>query len=165
MFTLNYSGSVGFDLAQERRIASRPDCPRARRPDRLACNGRAAFAGLLCGPLDIRGKRSLRLRCRASGRGFGGVVRVGIVLIQINAGRASEGTYDRMAEMHDMPYRWLPVSIAPQNANLEVCVIDKRGIHALVHPVHKRGTDWVDAATKKRIDIEPTHWRKWDENR
>jgi hypothetical protein len=70
-----------------------------------------------------------------------------------------------MAEIHDMPDRWLPVSIAPKNAGLEVCVIDKRGIHALVYPVHKRGTVWVDATTKKRIDIEPTHWRKWNENR
>jgi hypothetical protein len=93
-------------------------------------------------------------------------VRVGIILIEIKAGGAAEGIYNRMAEMHAMPDKWLPVSIAPQNADLEVCVIDdKGGIHALVHPVHKRGADWVDAATKKRIDIEPTHWRKWDENR
>ena len=73
-------------------------------------------------------------------------------LIKINTGRASESNYDRMAEMHAMPDKWLPVSIALQNADLEVCVIDdKGGIHALVHPVHKRGADWVDAATKKRI--------------
>jgi hypothetical protein len=48
---------------------------------------------------------------------------------------------------------------------LEVCVMDKRGIHALVFPVHKSGTIWVDASTKKRIDIEPTHWRKWTDHR
>ena len=42
--------------------------------------------------------------------------------------------------------------------------MDKRGdVVALVFPVRKSGTDWVDAATKRRIDIAPTHWRKWTE--
>ena len=42
--------------------------------------------------------------------------------------------------------------------------MDRNEIHALVFPVRK-GTDWVDAQTKKRIDIAPTHWRKWNDNR
>jgi hypothetical protein len=63
------------------------------------------------------------------------------------------------------PDKWLPVSIAPSDADLEVSVMDKRGIHALVFPVRKSGTDWVDASTKKRIDIAPTHWRKWPDHR
>jgi hypothetical protein len=58
------------------------------------------------------------------------------------------------------PDKWLPVSIAPSDADLEVAVMDKGCIHALVFPVRKRGTDWVDASNK-RIDIVPTHWRKW----
>lgn len=58
------------------------------------------------------------------------------------------------------PDKWLPVSIAPADVDLEVCVMDKRGNHALVFPVRKLGTAWVDASTKKRIDIQPTHWRK-----
>ncbi|MFZ0621765.1 MAG: hypothetical protein WAM76_07175 [Pseudolabrys sp.] len=61
------------------------------------------------------------------------------------------------------PDKWLPVSIAPSDADLEVSVMDKRGIHALLFPVRKSGTDWVDASTKKRIDIAPTHWRKWSD--
>jgi hypothetical protein len=51
------------------------------------------------------------------------------------------------------------------DVDLEVCVIDKQGIHALVFPCRKSGTDWVDAATKERCDIAPTHWRKWSEER
>ena len=46
------------------------------------------------------------------------------------------------------PDKWLPVSIAPSDADLEVSVMDKRGIHALVFPVRKSGIDWVDASTK-----------------
>jgi hypothetical protein len=66
-----------------------------------------------------------------------------------------------MADLHRLPEKWLPVSIAPANADLEVCVIDKTGVHALIFPVCKDGSKWVDARTKSLIDIEPTHWRNW----
>ena len=65
-----------------------------------------------------------------------------------------------MAEMHSLD-KWLPVSIAPVDADLEVCVMDKKGIHTLLFPVRKNGVDWVDVSTKKRVDIAPTHWRVW----
>jgi len=55
----------------------------------------------------------------------------------------------------------LPVSIAPPDSDLEVCVIDKGQVHALIFPCRTRGSDWVDASSKKRIDIAPTHWRLW----
>ena len=63
--------------------------------------------------------------------------------------------------VHPLHDNWLPVSIAPSDDDLEVGVMDKSGVHALVFPVRKSRTDWVDASTKKRIDIQPTHWRKW----
>lgn len=47
------------------------------------------------------------------------------------------------------------------DVDLEVGVMDTHGIHALVFPVRKSGSDWVDASTKKPIDVQPTHWRKW----
>lgn len=51
------------------------------------------------------------------------------------------------------PDKWLSVSIAPSDGDLEVCVMDKSGSHALAFPVRKSGTDWVDASTKNRIEI------------
>ena len=69
-----------------------------------------------------------------------------------------------MADMYP-PEKWLPVSIAPADADLEVCVMDKKGIHTLLFPVRKSGFDWVDASTKKRVDIAPTHWRVWSVRR
>jgi hypothetical protein len=66
-----------------------------------------------------------------------------------------------MPNVHPLPEKWLPVSIAPLDADLEVCVIDKGGVHTLIFPVRRSGTKWVDAATKRVIDIGPTHWRKW----
>jgi hypothetical protein len=47
---------------------------------------------------------------------------------------------------------WLPIASAPSDADLEVCVMDSDGIHALVFPCRKNGTEWVDASTKKYVD-------------
>ena len=63
--------------------------------------------------------------------------------------------------MHSLPAEWLPVSIAPSDIDLEVGVMDKGDVYALVFPVCKSGTYWVDASTKKYIDVAPTHWRTW----
>lgn len=69
-----------------------------------------------------------------------------------------------MLNVHPLSDKWLLVSIAPRDTNLEVGVMDNRGdVVALVFPVRRSGTDWVDAATRKRIEIAPTHWRKWTE--
>jgi hypothetical protein len=70
-----------------------------------------------------------------------------------------------MGRIHQMPEKWLPVAIAPSESDLEVCVIDNREVHALIFPCHRHGTDWVDASTKKPIDIAPTHWRLWATDR
>jgi len=66
-----------------------------------------------------------------------------------------------MGDVQWLPDKWLPVSIAPQDTDLEVCAIDGGEAHALVFPVRKLGTLWVDASTKKQVDIQPTHWRLW----
>jgi hypothetical protein len=61
---------------------------------------------------------------------------------------------------------WLPASLAPSDQDLEVCVLDYDGIvHALGFPCNKDGTDWVDARSKKRADLQPTHWRMWGDTR
>jgi hypothetical protein len=40
-----------------------------------------------------------------------------------------------MTHVHSLPAEWLPVSNAPSDADLEVCVMDYDGIiHALVFP-------------------------------
>ena len=70
-----------------------------------------------------------------------------------------------MTHVHSVPAEWLPVTIAPSDADLEVCVLDYDEIvHALVSPCRKNKTEWVDASTKRHIDIQPTHWRKCTES-
>jgi hypothetical protein len=70
-----------------------------------------------------------------------------------------------MMRVHSLPEEWLPVSIAPSDADLEVCIIDYDGIlHALVFPCRKVKAGWVDPSTKKHIDIQPTYWRNWSDS-
>jgi len=69
-----------------------------------------------------------------------------------------------MAQTQSPASDWLPISCAPSNTHLEVCVIDDHGIHALVSPCRKNGKGWVDILTKKYVDVQPTHWRKWTNN-
>jgi hypothetical protein len=68
------------------------------------------------------------------------------------------------SRVHRLPNKWLPISIAPPNVDLELCVIDKGAVHALVFPCQKYGANWVDASPKKPVDIQPTHWRIWNDD-
>jgi hypothetical protein len=86
-------------------------------------------------------------------------------LMQVNAATLWQLSLIFMTSVFSLPDKWLPVAIAPSDADLEVCVMDKQGIHALVFPSRKNGSQWVDASTKACIDIQPTHWRKWSEHR
>ena len=70
-----------------------------------------------------------------------------------------------MTDIHSLPAEWLPVSIAPYDVDLEICIMDYDGIvQALAYSCHRNGSEWVDASNKKRVDIQPTHWRKWNES-
>jgi hypothetical protein len=66
--------------------------------------------------------------------------------------------------MHSLPAEWLPASDAPSDQDLEVCILGYDGIvHTLVVPFHKDGVTWVDTSGRMRVDVQPTHWRKWTE--
>jgi len=85
-------------------------------------------------------------------------------LMQINAPGSGWAIKDQMEKVHRLPSKWLPISIAPSDRDLEICVIDKLGVHALVFPCRRSGTEWVDASTKRRVEVQPTHWRIWSED-
>lgn len=59
----------------------------------------------------------------------------------------------------------MPIDLAPSGTDLEVGVMDNGDIHTLVFPVRKNGQSWTKASTQERIDIQPTHWRKWSDRR
>jgi len=56
---------------------------------------------------------------------------------------------------------WRPISTAPSDAALELAVINSDGIHALVFPCRRNLGGWVNAETKDRVEVNPTHWRLW----
>jgi hypothetical protein len=66
-----------------------------------------------------------------------------------------------MTSVQPLREKWLPVSIAPSDTDLEVGVMDKGDVHRLVFPVRKRGNNWVHSSTGKNVNIRPTHWCKW----
>jgi hypothetical protein len=58
---------------------------------------------------------------------------------------------------------WHPISTAPFHRELEIAVIRYDGVHELVFACRRALGGWVNAETKKRIDVKPTHWRDWSE--
>ena len=85
-----------------------------------------------------------------------------LTLTWVNAVAGSRGRCDAMARVYQLPRKWLPISSAPSDCDLELCVIDRGEVHALVFPCRKAGDGWIDASTKKQIDVQPTHWRVWN---
>lgn len=63
-----------------------------------------------------------------------------------------------------MPIGWLPIASAPEAQDLRLSVVDKGEIHALVFPCRRRGPDWIDALTGRRVNVNPTHWQLWPAN-
>jgi hypothetical protein len=58
---------------------------------------------------------------------------------------------------------WKPILTAPFDRDVELAVIQGKGeTHALTFPCRRMVVGgWVNAGTKKLIDVRPTHWREW----
>jgi len=62
-------------------------------------------------------------------------------------------------------HAWQLISTAPYDKDLELAVVENAHIHALVFRCRRSAAGWINAATGRRIDVHPTHWREWrDEN-
>jgi hypothetical protein len=58
---------------------------------------------------------------------------------------------------------WKEIATAPFDRELELAVIDKDGVHTLVFPCRRILSGWVNAQTRRRIEVDPTHWREWSD--
>lgn len=56
---------------------------------------------------------------------------------------------------------WQDISTAPFDRDLELAVLDGDGTHALVFACRRIIGGWMNADTRERIDVHPTHWREW----
>jgi hypothetical protein len=55
---------------------------------------------------------------------------------------------------------YVATDLAPLDHDLELAVIDAGGEHALVFPCRRIVGGWINAATKQRIEVRQTHWRR-----
>ncbi len=60
---------------------------------------------------------------------------------------------------------WQLISGAPFDCDLELAVIDGDGPHAIVFACRRILDGWINAKTRERIGVHPTHWREWKETR
>lgn len=58
-------------------------------------------------------------------------------------------------------HEWHPISTAPRDRDLHLCVIEDGEVYALVFPCRRKGGQWTHAATGKPVQVDPTHWREW----
>jgi hypothetical protein len=68
--------------------------------------------------------------------------------------------WKRLSDRQSVP-TWQPVSIAPVSSELELAIINSGGVYAFFLPCYRSVDGWRDAKTKRRIEVEPTHWREW----
>lgn len=67
-----------------------------------------------------------------------------------------------LSSMFTRQQNWQPITTAPHGADLELAVINRDGIHALVFPCRRMSEGWVRANTCDKIEVSPTHWRDWN---
>lgn len=65
----------------------------------------------------------------------------------------------RRAQCHRM---WIDISEAPFGRDVELAVIDEDGAHALIFACRRIVGGWMNAESKERLDVRPTHWREWN---
>ena len=56
---------------------------------------------------------------------------------------------------------WEPISTAPRDQEIEVCVMDGGDAHVLVGACHLTDAGWLEPITRRFLEINPTHWRAW----
>ena len=57
---------------------------------------------------------------------------------------------------------WRPISSAPFGSGLELSVIERGEVHALLFPCQRTSHGWINAASKSMVQVAPTHWRPWE---
>lgn len=66
---------------------------------------------------------------------------------------------------HIFVMQWKEITRAPSDRDLELAVIDGEGTHALVFACRRQDGVWINAQTRRPIDVSPTHWREWESER
>jgi hypothetical protein len=57
---------------------------------------------------------------------------------------------------------WQPIDTAPFDRDLELAVLERDEACALIFRSRRTLDGWINAETKQRIEVQPTHWRVWE---
>jgi hypothetical protein len=60
---------------------------------------------------------------------------------------------------------WQAIATAPYDRDLELAVIERDRLHALVFACRRTPGGWIKVAGRERVAIQPTHWRLWPAGR
>jgi hypothetical protein len=55
---------------------------------------------------------------------------------------------------------WHPIASAPFDRDIQVSVIEKGEVHALVVRCRRTQNGWLRASSREQLFIDPTHWRE-----
>jgi hypothetical protein len=56
------------------------------------------------------------------------------------------------------------ISHVPTDRDLHLAVLNgDQELHALVFPCRRQGNLWIDATTRRPVEVHPTHWQEWIE--
>jgi hypothetical protein len=56
---------------------------------------------------------------------------------------------------------WNPIASAPFAKDLELSVIERSEVHALMFPCRRTARGWINSTTQSAVSVAPTHWRLW----
>jgi hypothetical protein len=56
---------------------------------------------------------------------------------------------------------WERISTAPYDRELELAVIEGDRVHRLIFACRRTASGWVNASSRERVAVSPTHWRPW----
>lgn len=58
---------------------------------------------------------------------------------------------------------WRPASEAPFDREIEIAVIKSTTPHAVAFPCRRILGGWMNAKTRERLKVRPSHWREWQD--
>ncbi len=61
----------------------------------------------------------------------------------------------------DSQRTWHPISTAPFNRDLEVCVAGDHGPRHIPFPCRRETDGWINADLGIRVELDPIDWRAW----
>jgi hypothetical protein len=78
---------------------------------------------------------------------------------------ARHGAVASLFRLFDGSLNWHPISTAPFNHDVEVRVAGDHGSRVIPFPCRQTTSGWINADLDVRIDMDPTAWRAWPEDR